>query len=217
MRRALLLSVLLLLLLSGTSVAQTCLGKPSFAHGRMQVAAGGSFDEGANSYGGSLSYGAPRNFYGTAGFTTTEYDNFDGSAYNLNLGSGYQVPLEAGQAELCPVASLSLGWGPDDLLGPGVDVSNRTLAAGAAFGVRVGHGSQVQLVPNASFLLASTRLKVDNGTSSAADSETYGALTLGTGFVIASRYSLNPQVTIPVGLGGADPSFGVTAAINFGR
>jgi hypothetical protein len=49
------------------------------------------------------------------------------------------------------------------------------------------------------------------------DSEGYGALTLGTGLVFASRYSLNPTVTIPVGLSGADPSFGLVASIHFGR
>jgi hypothetical protein len=217
MRRALLLSLLLPLLVSGRSVAQTCLGMPSFAHGRMQVAPGVSFAEGATSYGGSVGYGAPRSFYGAAGFATTEYDDVVASAENLNLSAGYQVPLAMGTAELCPVASLSLGWGPDDVLGPGVDVSNRTIAAGAAFGILVGGGSPVQFVPSASFLLASTRLKVDNGTQSAVDSEGYGALTLGTGLVFASRYSLNPTVTIPVGLSGADPSFGLVASIHFGR
>jgi hypothetical protein len=217
MRRALLLSLWLSLLASGRSAAQTCLGMPSFAHGRMYVAPGVSFAEGATSYGGSVGYGAPRSFYGSAGFATTDYDDLAGSADNLNFSAGYQVPVAMGRAELCPLASLSLGWGPNDQLGPGVDVSNRTVAAGAAFGLLVATGSQVQLVPNASFLLASTRLTLDDGTQSASDSEGYGALTLGTGLVFASRYSLNPTVTIPVGLSGADPSFGLTAGIHFGR
>ena len=217
MRRALLLSLFLQLLGSGTSVAQACLGLPSFAQGRMLVAAGGSFAEGSNSYLGTVGYGAPESLFGTAGFATTEYDGVDASSSSLNLGGGYQVPLAAGKAELCPLASLSLGWGPNNLLGPGVDISNRTLAAGATIGLRVGSGSRVQFVPNATLLLANTRLKLDDGTDSVTDSDSYGALTLGTGFVFASRYSLSPTVTIPVGLGGSDPSFGLTAAIHFGR
>jgi hypothetical protein len=217
MRRALLLSVLLPLLLSGRSVAQTCLGMPSFANGRMAVAPGVSFAEGSTSYGGSVGYGAPRSFYGAAGFSTTDYDGAPASADNLTLSAGYQVPLENIRAELCPVASLGLGWGPDDVFGPGVDVSNRTIAAGAVFGILVGRGSRVQFVPNAGLLLASTRITVDDGTDSVSDSEGYGALTLGTGLVFGSRYSLNPTVTIPVGLSGSDPSFGLTAGIHFGR
>jgi hypothetical protein len=189
----------------------------SFASGRMRVAPAVSFADGSTSYGGGVGYGAPRSFYAGAGFATTDYDGVGASADNLNLNAGYQVPIEGARAELCPLASLSLGWGPNDVLAPGADISNRTIAAGAAFGILVGRGSLVQFVPNASFVLASTRLTVDDGTSSVSGSEGYGALTLGTGLVLGSRYSLNPSVTIPVGLGGADPSFGLSAAIHFGR
>lgn len=217
MRRALLLSVLLSLVVSGTSVAQTCLGMPSFTTGRFLVGAGGAFDDGSTSYVGTVGYGSPRSFFGTAGYGRTEYDGVDASFSNLNLGAGYHVPLGDGRAEVCPLASLSLGWGPDDIIGPGVDVSNRTIAAGAGFGLRVGSGSQVQFVPNASLLFASTRLELDDGINSAADSESYAALTLGTGFLFASRVGLNPTMTIPIGLGDSDPSFGVTAAIHFGH
>ena len=217
MRRALVPFLLLALLVTGRSAAQTCLGMPSFANGRMQLAPGIAIADGATSYGGSVGYGAPASFYGAAGFSATDYEDVVASAENVSVSAGYQVPLQAGRAELCPLASLSLGWGPDDLLGPGVDVSNRTVAVGAAFGVVLGHGSRVQLMPTASFLLASTRLTLDNGIQSGSDSDGYGALTLGTGFVFSSRYSLNPSVTIPVGLSGSDPSFGLQAGIHFGR
>lgn len=208
---------LLLLLTSTRSAAQTCLGMASFANGRLQLAPGVAFDDGATSYGASVGYGAPRSFYAAAGFSTTDYDGISASADNLNVAAGYQVPLASIRAEVCPVASLSLGWGPNDVLAPGVDVSNRTVAAGAAFGIVVGRGSQVQLVPNASFLLASTRLTADDGTDSASDSEGYAALTLGTGFVFGSRYSLNPSVTMAFGLGEVDPTFGLSVGIHFGR
>ena len=62
MRRALLLSVLLSLVVSGTSVAQTCLGMPSFTTGRFLVGAGGAFDDGSTSYVGTVGYGSPRSF-----------------------------------------------------------------------------------------------------------------------------------------------------------
>ena len=96
-------------------------------------------------------------------------------------------------------------------------MSSRTFAFGAAIGAQVGHNPQMQIVPNASFQFANTRLSMDDGTDSVADSESYGLLTLGTGFVFNSRYSLNPSLSIPMGLDGSDIAFGLSGAINFGR
>ena len=58
---------------------------------------------------------------------------------------------------------------------------------------------------------------MDDGTSSASDSESYGLLTLGTGFVFNSRFSLNPSITLPIGLDGGNSSFGLMGAMNFGH
>jgi hypothetical protein len=218
MRRALLLSLALSFTLGAHAAAQTCTGMPSFSSGQMQVAAGGTFADGASTFGGTFGYGVPKSFYGKAGLGTTSYDAFDGSSFDFRVEGGYQIPLQASRtAELCPVASLSLGSGPNDILDTGVDMSSRTFAFGAALGAQVGNNPQLQIVPNASFQLANTRLSVDDGTDSASDSESYGLLTLGTGFVFNSRYSLNPSISIPVGLDGSDASFGLAGAIHFGR
>jgi hypothetical protein len=218
MRRAFLLSLSLPFILGAKVAAQTCVGMPSFSTGRMQVSAGGNFADGASSFGGNFGYGAAKGLYGKAGIGSTSYDAFDGSSFDLNLGGGYQVPLRSSRmAELCPVASLSLSSGPNDVLGSGVDLSGRTFAFGAAVGALVGNSSQMQILPNASFQFANTRAKIDDGTDSASDSESYGLLTLGTGFVFNSRYSLNPTISIPVGLDGSSASFGLGGAIQFGR
>jgi hypothetical protein len=218
MRRILLLSLALpFTLLTTKAAAQTCVGMPSFASGKMQVTGGGSFADGASSFGGTFGYGTPKGLYGKAGLGTTSYDAFNGSSFDLNLGGGYQIPLQTSRtAELCPVASLSIGSGPNDVLGSGVDMSSRTFAFGATVGALVGRSSRMQIVPNASFQFANTRLSVDDGTNSAAGSESYGLLTLGTGFVINSRFSVNPSISIPVGLSGSSTSFGLNGAINFG-
>jgi hypothetical protein len=75
----------------------------------------------------------------------------------------------------------------------------------------------VRILPNASFQFANTRATVDDGEGSTSDSESYGLLTVGTGFVFNSRYSLNPSLSIPIGLTGGDAAFGLMGAINFGR
>src|SRR4051812_21350499 len=127
MRRILLLSLALPFSLPTTkAAAQTCVGMPSFSSGRMQVTGGGSFADGANSFGGTFGYGTPKGLYGKAGLGSTSYDALDGSSLDLSLGGGYQVPLQTSRtAELCPVASLSIGSGPKDILGSGVDMSSR--------------------------------------------------------------------------------------------
>ena len=168
MRRTLLLSLVLpLTLLTTRAAAQTCVGMPSFSSGQMQIAGGGSFADGASSFGGTFGYGTPKALYGKAGIGTTSYDGFDGSSFDLSVGGGYQIPLQTSRtAELCPVASLSIGSGPNDIVGSGVDMSSRTLAFGAAVGALVGHSSQVRILPNASFQFANTRISLDDGKQS---------------------------------------------------
>ena len=217
MRRALLLSLALTLALGARASAQTCTGMPSFSSGQLQATAAAAFADGASSFGGTFGYGVPKGMYGKVGLGSTSYDAFDGSSFDFSVGGGYQVPLQTSRtAELCPIASLSLGSGPNDVLGD-VDLSSRTFAFGAAIGAQVGHNPQMQIVPNASFQFANTRLSMDDGTDSVADSESYGLLTLGTGFVFNSRYSLNPSLSLPVGLDGSDASFTLAGAIHFGR
>jgi hypothetical protein len=218
MRRILLLSLALPLLLGSKAAAQACAGMPSFSSGPMQVAAASSFADGVSSLGGTFGYGVPNGLYGKAGIGTTSYDAFNGSSFDFGVGGGYQIPLQTSRkAELCPIASLSFGSGPNDVIGSGLDISTRNFAFGAAVGALVGNSSQMQILPNASFQFANTRLKIADGTSSESGSESYGLLTLGTGFVFNSRFSLNPSISIPVGLSGSDASFGLGGAINFGR
>jgi hypothetical protein len=218
MRRILLLSLALPLLLGSKAAAQACAGMPSFTSGPMQLAAAGSFTDGASSFGGTFGYGVPNGLYGKAGVGTTSYDAFDGSSFDFGLAGGYQVPLHTSRkAELCPIASLSFGSGPNDVIGSGVDMSSRNFAFGAAVGAQVGNSSQMQILPNASFQFANTRVELDDGTTSESGSESYALLTLGTGFVFNSRFSLNPSVSLPIGLDGSDASFALGGAIQFGR
>jgi hypothetical protein len=219
MRRILLLSLALpFALLTSKATAQTCVGMPSFSNGQMQVAGGGSFTDGASSFGGTFGYGTPKALYGKAGIGATSYDALSGSSFDLTLGGGYQIPLRTSRmAQVCPIASLSFGSGPKNVLSSGVDMSSRTFAFGAAIGGLVGHSTQMQILPNASFQFANTRAVADDGTTSTAASEGYGLLTLGTGFVFNSRFSVNPSLSFPMGLNGSSTSFGLSGAINFGR
>ncbi len=218
MRRTVLLSLALPLMLGAKASAQTCVGMPSFASGQMQVAGGGSFADGSSGFAGTFGYGLPKSFYGKAGIGSTSYDALDGSSFDFGAAAGYQIPLESKRsAEVCPVASLSLGSGPNGVGVSNLDMSSRTFAFGASLGALVGHSSKVQILPNAAFQFANTRNTIDDGTTSASGSESYGLLRLGTGFVFHSRFSVNPSISVPVGLDGGNTSFGLGGAVNFGR
>lgn len=219
MRRSLFLSLALpFTVLSTKAAAQTCVGMPAFTRNQaLQLSGGAAFADGATSFGGNLGYGAPKGLYGKAGIGTTSYDP-RGSSFDLNLGAGYQLPLHTKRtAELCPIANLNLGWGPNDVPVNGVDMSSRTFSFGAATGVIVGRSASVQFVPNASLQFANSRLSFDNGPTSVSSSDSYGLLTLGTGFVFSSHFSLNPSISVPMGLEGGNTVFGLVAAYNFGR
>ena len=204
MRRTFMLSLALPFYLTAQAAAQTCVGMPSFSSGQMQLAGGGQFADGVSSFGGTFGYGTPKALYGKAGVGTTSYDSFDGSSFDFNVGGGYQIPLHTSRtAELCPVANLSIGSGPKDVLGTGTDISSRTLAFGASVGALLGRNPQLRILPNASFQFANTHATVDDGTNSASDSESYALLSLGTGFVFNSRFSLNPSISFPIGLTAA--------------
>ena len=135
MRRILLLSLALPFLLGSKAAAQTCVGMPSFTSGQMQVGAGGQFADGTSSFAGTFGYGQPKGLYGKAALGTTSYDGLDGSSLDLGANAGYQVALKTAKpAELCPVASLSIGSGPNDVGGTGIDMSSRNFSFGAAMG-----------------------------------------------------------------------------------
>jgi hypothetical protein len=217
MRRTLLFSLALTLLLGSKAAAQACLGMPSFTSGPMQVAGGITFADGANGFGGSFGYGT-QTMYGKVGVGTTSYDALDGSSFDFGVSGGYQLQVDRShKAALCPIASLSLNSGPNDIAGSGIDMSSRTFAFGAALGAPVGHNPRMQILPNASLQFANTRLEIEDATGSVAGSESYGLLTLGTGFVFNSRISVNPSLSIPMGLDGGDTAFGISAALNFGH
>lgn len=213
MRRIILLSLALPLLLGSKAAAQACLGMPSFATAPMQVAGSANFGDGASAFGATFGYGVPNGLYGKAGVGTTSYDGVDASSFDFGVSGGYQIKLASSKkTELCPVASLGFGSGPNDVVGD-IDMSSRTFAFGMAGGTSVGRNPRLLILPNASFQFANTRIEIDD----VAGSESYGLLTLGTGFVFNSRFSVNPSISIPVGLDGSDASFGLAGAINFGN
>jgi Outer membrane protein beta-barrel domain len=222
MRRSLVVSLALLAIVRSPVVAQTCQGLASFSAGQMQVVGNIALPEARTVFGGSFSYGMPSGIYAGADLSNTSIDNDGGSSLGIGAHAGYQMKLgQSGKLNLCPVAGLALGMGPDndaaDLNGSSTDVH-----FGLALGTEMGSTPRMRIIPTAGLGLQYRKLKFeDTGPGGTTDefSETYGVARLGVGFVFNQQISVRPTIDIPVGadlVESSDPIFGLSVGYNFG-
>ena len=220
MRRSLVVSLALLAIVRSPAVAQTCQGLASFSAGQMQVAGNAQFPEGGKVWGGSFSYGMPSGIYAGADLSTTSIDNDGGSSLGVGAHAGYQMKLgRTGKVNLCPVANLALGMGPDDEAND-INSSQTSAHFGLALGTEMGATQQLRIVPTGGLGLQYSKFKIEDtgpGGATIEASETYGLARLGVGFVFNQQISVRPTVDIPVGSDLiTDPTFGLTVGYNFG-
>jgi hypothetical protein len=221
MRRSLVVSLALLAIVRSQAAAQSCQGLASFSAGPMQVAANAQFPEGGKVWGGSFSYGMPSGMYAGADLSTTSIDNDGGNSLGIGAHAGYQMKLgRTGKLNLCPVARLSLGMGPDDEAND-INSSSTDVHFGFALGTEMGSTPRMRIIPTAGLGLQYSKFKSeDTGAGGGVlfdGSETYGLARLGVGFVFNQQISVRPTIDIPVGSDLInDPTLGVTVGYNFG-
>ena len=221
MRRSLVVSLTLLAIVRSQAVAQTCQGLASFSAGQMQVAANAQFPQGGNVWGGSFSYGLPSGVYGGADISTTSFDGISANSLGIGAHAGYQMKLgRTGKLNLCPVASLALGMGPDDA-DLNINSSSTDVHFGLALGTDMGSTPRMRIIPTAGLGLQYSKVKIEDtapGGTTVDGSETYGLARLGVGFVFNQQISVRPTIDIPVGSDLInDPTFGVSVGYNFGN
>ena len=220
MRRSLVVSLALLAIVRSPAVAQTCQGLASFSAGQLQVVGNAQFPEAAKIWSGSITYGMPSGIYGGADLSSTSYDNDGGSSLGIGAHAGYQMKLgQAGKINLCPVARLALGMGPDDEAAE-LNSSSTDLHFGLALGTEMGSTRQLRILPTAGLGLQYSKAKIEDtspGGSTFEASETYGLARVGVGFVFNQQISVRPTIDIPVGSDVInDPTFGLSVGYNFG-
>jgi len=216
MRRTLVVSMALFVAVNAPAAAQTCQGLASFTSGNMQVSGNGQFTEGANRFGGGFAYGIPANVFAGAQISTTSYDGADASSLGIGANVGYQLAMgKASNIHVCPVASFEIGMGPDDDA-TNTDASSRNATLGFSLGTTMGASPRMQIVPTAGLGLAYSKLKVEDATTTSELSDTYGQAQLGVGLIFNQSIAVRPSVSIPLGLDGSDPTFGLTVAYSFG-
>ena len=219
MRRSLVVSLALAAMVNAPAVAQTCQGLASFSAGQMQVAGSAQFPEGGKVWGGSFSYGMPSGVYAGADVSSLSIDNDGGSSLGIGAHAGYQMKLgRTGKLNLCPVANLALGMGPDDEAAE-INGSSTQAHFGLALGTEMGANQQLRILPTAGLGLQYHKQKIEDTGSGATleGSETYALARLGVGFVFNKQISVRPTIDIPVASDVFnDPTFGITVGYNFG-
>ena len=224
MRTGSLLLALGVLALSATTMeAQTCYGNAPFSAGPVRIGAGLATSEGVKSYGASLAVGTNSGPFALGGVSRTEYSDLDGSGLDgsgtsFGISAGYAIDLNPTKTmQVCPYADFDHESGPD------IDVGLYTLSTsadavgfGGSFGGAVRVGPTLDLVPFAgtTYFVSRAWGTLDGETNS--ESYRYGLIDVGAGFVINKVLTLQPAVSIPIGVEGAKSTFRLDVSYNFG-
>jgi hypothetical protein len=201
------------------ATAQVCQGDLSFRGSQKHVGAALGVSNNSTSFGGGLSLGHSKGWFGGGSLGMASYDNISAHSVALGGGVGYAMPLAKGsQWQMCPGATLSLGFGPNfDVGGTTAHTTTQTLALGVSVGTAVKMSKSVNLLPFGSAALGHTRVAATlNGNSSSAD-DSYLVLGMGAGFQFSPNLVVRPALNL---LAGTEPgtddtifSLGLTWAI----
>jgi hypothetical protein len=197
--------------------AQLCAGAASFTTGRMQVGGQLVDNDGYSSYGVGLNWGTARGFYGGPQIANNDYNGIDESGLWIGGSGGYQLRPARKGYQICPVAAIGFGLGPDNIAGSDADMSVRQFSAGAIIGMVAHRDRDFHIIPTGGLSIVNTKVTIDGPGGSADDSETFFALDLGAGVVFNSVWTIRPMLSIPFGDEGRDESLSLGVSYNFGR
>lgn len=197
--------------------AQACLGLGSLTAQPTNATFTALFTDGAKALDARVGFGSSIAFGGVSA-QLQDYDYRDGTGKSIGVDGGLSFITGASRnVSVCPIASLGYTSLPDGG-GAAYGASSTDGAAGVAIGARVGTQSSVALIPFASLQGVYSRFSVDGaGTGSGSSNDTYGLLSGGVSFVLSSSVLIRPVITLPLGLEGSDPSYGIGVSFGFGK
>ena len=200
--------------------AQSCAGNVGFDAGRVRLGAGAMSTDGAKSYGAEIALGRKAGPFASASYTTLDYDDVDDGATAVAVSAGYAVAIDAAKKTwFCPMAGYTRQNGPNIDIGLGVlDVSVRTIAFGGSFGGTVTFSPTMSVVPFAGVMYNSADVRVEFNGTPETNTEDYGVVTVGAGFILNKTLSIQPLISKPFGTepDGEKPIFGIMLAFSFG-
>lgn len=206
-------------LCASAATAQVCQGDLSFRSGPTHVGGALGISDRVTSFGGGATWGHVRGLYGGGALGLASYDGFSGNSYQLGGGVGYAMPLANRSVwQICPGATLNLGFGPNQDLGGGntLHVSTQAFTLGASIGRALPLNREITLLPFGSVALGHTTMRASSGGLSGSTSDTYLQLGFGAGFQLSPSVVLRPALNVMAGADLVDDtvfSFGVTFAL----
>jgi hypothetical protein len=199
------------------AAAQTCAGTASFSGHPVQLSAGLSTTKGGKSYAVGMAVGAAGPFVGV-GLSRAEYEGFEGAETDFAARAGYAINLNATKTfQFCPTADFGYGTGPDFVVeATTVHTSGRGMGLGGSIGGVVPVTQTFDFVPSVGGSYEISRVTVSANGVSNSESWHWGGIGVGAGFVINKILSLEPAVSVPLGLGRTQPTFSLNVGFNFG-
>ena len=187
-----------------SAAAQLCRGDLSFRNSQKHVGAAVDMSQGSTSFGGGLSVGHSKGWYGGGSLGMASYDGITGHSIALGGDIGYSMPLaDKSRWQMCPGASLSLGFGPNfDVGGTKTEMSSQTMALGLSLGTAVPMSKTFNLLPFGSASLAHTRASIKANGTSASGSDNYMVFGMGAGLQFSPSLVVRPSLSL---LADAEP------------
>ena len=199
--RILLGAVASVALFASAAAAQVCQGDLSFRGSPKHIGGALGFSDHTTALGGGMTFGHVQGLYGGGSVGMVDFDAPFGSGLELGGGVGYSMPLShRSKWQMCPGATLALGFGPSaDLGGTTVHLSSQSLNGGVSFGTTMPLNKDVTLLPYGAAGVTHTNVKASAGGQSASSSDTYMTLGFGAGFQFSPRFVLRPGIAVNVG------------------
>jgi len=200
------------------AAAQVCQGDLSFRGSSTHVGGALAFSSNATSFGGGVTFGHRQGWYSGGSIGMSNYSNVSGNSIGVSGGLGYAMPVQAkSNWQVCPGATLSLGFGPSVDVGLGtMHTSSQSATMGASFGTSLPMSKKVNLLPFGSVALGYTRVSAKLNGNSNSTSDTYVLLGAGAGFQLTPSLVLRPSLSLAAGADLIDDTifgFGVTFAL----
>ena len=180
------------------STAQVCQGDLSFRGSQKHVGAALGMTDGSTSFGGGLTVGHSKGWFGGGSLGMTNYDQASAHSVGLGGGVGYSMPLaNRSKWQMCPGATLSLGFGPNfDVGGTTARTFSQTMALGLSLGTSMPMSKTVNVLPFGSVSLAYTRATVKVNGTSASGSDNYMVFGMGAGFQFSPNLVVRPSLSL---------------------
>ena len=185
-------------LVASSASAQVCQGDLSFRGRPTHVAGAFGASSNTTNFDGGLVFGHTDGVFGGGSVGFTDYNALNGSSIVLGGGIGYAMPITRSAWQVCPNATLNLGFGPSVNNGVGgtEHFSSQTFSAGASIGRVLPVNKDFSLLPFGSAAIGHTSQHVSNVGSA---SDTYLLLGFGAGLQFSPSWVIRPSITVAAG------------------